>query len=199
MPNISFEYKDYAYFEDKFLKKNHDNLNYWLNNLKDAPILELPTEQTRPVEKNYKGNLLSGRIPDEIQSKLSNLAINIGITDFSLLMSAFSLLIRKYSMQEDFVVGIPSIGRSIEETQDMMGMFVETLPVRIRPEGNKQFSSFAIELHKTILESLDNPYPFESIINKLDLKQQGGRNPLIDVMFTFWEGATQFRLSKVQV
>lgn len=196
LPNISFEYKDYAYFEDKFLKKNHDNLNYWLNNLKDAPILELPTEQTRPVEKNYKGNLLSGRIPDEIQSKLSNLAINIGITDFSLLMSAFSLLIRKYSMQEDFVVGIPSIGRSIEETQDMMGMFVETLPVRIRPEGNKQFSSFAIELHKTILESLDNPYPFESIINKLDLKQQGGRNPLIDVMFTFWEGATQFRLSK---
>lgn len=54
LPNISFEYNDYAYFEDKFLKKNHDNLNYWLNNLKDAPILELPAEQTRPVEKITK-------------------------------------------------------------------------------------------------------------------------------------------------
>ncbi len=196
LPNTSFEYNDYAYFEDNFIKNNSDNLNYWLNNLKDAPILELPVEQTRPIEKNHKGNLLSVRISDEIQSKLSNLAINMGITDFSLLMSAFSLIIRKYSMQEDFVVGIPSIGRSIEETQDMIGMFVETLPVRIRPEGNKQFSSFAIDLHKTILESLDNPYPFDDIINKLNLKQQGVRNPLIDVMFTFWEGATQFRLSK---
>ncbi|MCF6766504.1 amino acid adenylation domain-containing protein [Thiotrichales bacterium 19S3-7] len=193
-PIINYDYKDYAYHETKFINKDRDNLDYWLHQLKNVPILELPTEQPRSIEKNYNGDLISIKVSDELQSRLSDTALNAGITEFTLLMSAFSLLIRKYSMQEDFVIGVPGIGRYLTEFQDMIGMFVDTLPIRVHPQGDKSFIDFSNEIHSKILEALDHVYPFNSIINKLKIKQEGGRNPLIDVMFTFWEGATNFQL-----
>lgn len=102
-----------------------------------------------------------------------------------ILLSSFMVLLHKYSRQEDIVVGSPISGRTHKDTENMLGMFVNTLAMRSNPERNKSFTQLLDEVKTTSLEAFDNQeYPLESLVEEIVEKRDLTRNPLFDVLFT---------------
>ena len=101
-----------------------------------------------------------------------------------ILLASIMILMQKYSRQEDIVIGSPISGRTHKDTEDMMGMFVNTLAMRGKPEGEKTFKNFLEEIKDVSLNAYENQeYPFEELVEAVNIKRDMGRNPLFDVMF----------------
>ncbi len=109
-----------------------------------------------------------------------------GSTLFTTLFSAYVLLLSKYCNQDDIIVGIPVAGRVNSEVEKIVGMFVNTLAIRINNINLKnQFSEFASLVKQNLLGAYENQaYPFEKLVEKLNIDRNIDRNPLFDTMFT---------------
>ncbi|MGX9933703.1 condensation domain-containing protein, partial [Virgibacillus salarius] len=100
------------------------------------------------------------------------------------LLSAYYLLLSKYSGQEDIVIGTPVAGRSHADLQSIIGMFVNTLALRNRVDGNKRYVDFLKAVKENVLLAYENQsYQFEELIERLHINRDASRNPLFDVMF----------------
>ncbi|WP_157243996.1 condensation domain-containing protein, partial [Paenibacillus elgii] len=93
-------------------------------------------------------------------------------------------LLHKYTGQEDVIVGTPIAGRPHADLESIIGMFVNTLALRHYPAGEKTFQDYVQEVKETSLKAFENQdYPFEALVDKLDLKRDMSRHPLFDTMF----------------
>ncbi|KMY31906.1 AMP-binding protein [Lysinibacillus xylanilyticus] len=184
---LKLQYKDFAEWQNKFLKteemKNQEK--YWLNMFGDGiPVLNLPTDYERPAIQSFAGDSLSFKVNEKTTERLRHLTKETGTTMHMVLLSAFYILLSKYSEQEDIVIGIPIAGRSHADLQSIMGMFVNTLALRNKPEGNKMYMDFLKEVKENSLYAHENQnYQFEMLIESLNLVRDTSRNPLFDVMF----------------
>ena len=101
-----------------------------------------------------------------------------------MLLSAYNVLLSKYSGQEDIVVGTPVEGRRHGELRDVIGMFVNTLAIRTRPAGDKTYQEFLAEVAEDLYSAYDNQdYPFEVLVEKAGVPRDTSRSPLFDTMF----------------
>jgi len=100
-------------------------------------------------------------------------------------LSAVMILLGKYSRQEDIVIGSPVSGRTHQDTENMLGMFVNTLAMRGRPVGEKRYEEFLEEVRETCFEAYENQeFPLEDLAEEVTTYRDMSRNPLFDVMFT---------------
>ena len=96
----------------------------------------------------------------------------------------FNVLLNKCTGQKEFVVGTPVSGRTRSEIQDMLGVFINTLPLKFNLIDDFSFTEYVNEVKELVLNSLDNQdFPFEQLVEELDLEKDRSRNPLFDVMF----------------
>ena len=96
-------------------------------------------------------------------------------------LSALMITLSKYSRQEDIVIGSPISGRTHRDTETMLGMFVNTLAMRGRPEGKKTVKEFLAEVKETCLKAYENQeYPFEELVEAVEVRRDISRNPLFD-------------------
>ncbi|GEL05494.1 non-ribosomal peptide synthetase [Rummeliibacillus stabekisii] len=188
LPVLEVHYKEFADWQQKSLSSNaiKKQENYWLNTFKDSvPILELPTDYQRPKEKNYRGSLYHFQLNGALKDRINAYAKESKATLNMVLHSFFSLFISKYSMEKDVVIGIPVSARTIPQVQEMLGMFVNTLAIRTKPDPNKSLPNYLNEVKETLIEALEHQdYPFEELVNKLNLSRDTSRNPLFNVMFS---------------
>ncbi|NFS09656.1 non-ribosomal peptide synthetase, partial [Clostridium botulinum] len=183
---LKLQYKDFAAWQNNFLKSDlmKKQEEYWLSRFSDEiPILNIPTDYERPAIKSFDGDSISFKVNEEITEKLRELAKETGSTIHMILLSAFNILLSKYSGQEDIIVGVPIAGRSNADLENIMGMFVNTLALRNKLEGDKKYIDFLNEVKENSLRAYENQsYQFEALIEKLNLKLDASRNPLFDVM-----------------
>ena len=100
------------------------------------------------------------------------------------LLAAYTVLLAKYTAQEDMIVGIPVEGRLHNDVRDVIGMFVNTLAIRNFPNGEKTFLHFLDEVKENLLKAYENQeYPFEALVEKAHVKRDLSRNPLFDTVF----------------
>lgn len=188
------QFYDYASFESKqegfrFPKKNKE---YWLNHLHgELPILNLATDWQRPVQKSSEGKIVSRNLAPELIKRIRNFCQQYNLTSFHFFFGAFAMLLGKYSNQSDLVIGIPALGRYEPETQDMPGMFVETMPLRVDLAIECSVTEYLTKIKQNIISALEHPYPLEQLTSHLSLKRDASRSVLFDVMFAFWEGASK--------
>ncbi len=101
-----------------------------------------------------------------------------------ILLATYSILLSKYSGQEDVIVGTPIAGRTHADLEALLGMFVNTLAMRNYPASEKTFEEFLSEVKKNALQAYENQdYPFEELVEKLNIPRDRSRNPLFDTMF----------------
>ncbi|MDQ0273893.1 non-ribosomal peptide synthetase, partial [Cytobacillus purgationiresistens] len=201
---LPFQYKDYAVWQQD---EQHSNellrqRNFWLNQFDSIPDpLELPIKDIRPSNQSFQGKRLTGKIDPILSGKLNKLAHENESSLYMLLLASYNILLSKYSGQEDIVIGSPASGRTHEEIQDMIGVFVNMLPMRNHPEGLKTFQTFLQEVKKQTLTALEHQdYPFEDLIEKLEIKRDTSRHPLFDVTLVHQNmEQTQFKLDKTLV
>ena len=112
------------------------------------------------------------------------MAIEYETTIYMILLAAFNILLSKYTGQQDIVFGTPSAGRIHPDLQNVIGLFVNTLPMRNSMTNNKAFNEFLREVKENTLAALENQdYQFEELVVSLGIKTDMSRNPLFDVMF----------------
>src|SRR5699024_9249291 len=100
------------------------------------------------------------------------------------LLAAYTVLLHKYTGQDDITVGSPSAGRVDESLHNVVGMFVNTLVMRNYPSDEVIFKDFLAEVKKNTLEAFENQdYPLEDLISKVVSKRDMSRKPLFDTMF----------------
>ncbi|AIG26684.1 non-ribosomal peptide synthase/polyketide synthase [Brevibacillus laterosporus] len=188
LPALSIQYKDFANWQQKMFTSDEMQKQemYWLENLSgDLPVLQMPTDYPRPPVYSYDGDNVPFTVDKELSSALRQLAMETGTTMYMVLLAALQVTLAKYSGQNDILIGSPIAGRPHTDLQQIVGMFVGTLVMRGFPEAEKRFSSFLAEIKDTALHAYENQdYPFEVLIEKLDLKRDMSRNQLFDVMFT---------------
>ena len=103
-------------------------------------------------------------------------------------ISVLSLLLSRYYGSEDVVIGIPASCRTHADTENIVGMLVNTLPVRMAPAGEKRFADYIDEVRHIIMDALNNQeYPFNTIVEELHAERAQGRNPLFDVFFNYYD------------
>ncbi|MCP3738294.1 amino acid adenylation domain-containing protein [Rossellomorea sp. BNER] len=204
LPDLRIQYKDFAVWQQEWMQSEHCRRQekYWLDSFSDEiPDLELPTDYVRPEVQNFAGSHESFVLNDELTRSLKKLASKTGTTLYMLLLTAYNLLLYKYSKQSEVIVGTPVVGRSHADIQSVMGMFVNTLAIRNHPEGHKRVVDFVHEVKAQALAAYDHAdYPFEMLVEKLSLQRDTSRNPLFQAMFTMQDfGSNGLHLDGVQV
>ncbi|WHY11349.1 plipastatin non-ribosomal peptide synthetase PpsC [Bacillus subtilis] len=187
LPALRIQYKDYAVWQEGF--KTGDTYKtqeaYWLKQLEgELPVLDLPADHARPPVRSFAGDKVSFTLDQEVASGLHKLARENGSTLYMVLLAAYTAFLSRLSGQEDIIVGSPIAGRPHKDLEPILGMFVNTLALRTRPEGGKPFVQYLQEVRETALEAFEHQdYPFEELVDKLELTRDMSRNPLFDVMF----------------
>ncbi|MCY8185278.1 amino acid adenylation domain-containing protein [Bacillus inaquosorum] len=186
LPALHIQYKDYAVWQEEFKKGDAYQTQeaYWLKQLEgELPVLDLPADHTRPPVRSFAGDKVSFTLDQEAASGLHKLARENGSTLYMVLLAAYTALLSRLSGQEDIIVGSPIAGRPHKDLEPILGMFVNTLALRIRPEGGKPFVEYLQEVRETALEAYEHQdYPFEELVDKLGVTRDMSRNPLFDAM-----------------
>ncbi|MRN52282.1 non-ribosomal peptide synthetase [Paenibacillus monticola] len=204
LPGLSVQYKDYTEWQRQHLLSDEykQKEQYWLNHLGgEIPALNLPLDYGRPSIQSFDGDFVHFSIHSADYENLKALAAATETTMFMLIYCAFCVLMAKYSGQEEIIVGTVSAGRSRPEIQGVLGMFVNTLPVRTFPDKHKTFVEYLLESKQTLLDSYHNQdYPLEDIIESLNLTRDASRNPLFDVFVAFEnESKRELKVNDIEI
>ncbi|MEW9702963.1 amino acid adenylation domain-containing protein, partial [Paenibacillus sp. SI8] len=187
LPELAVQYKDFAVWQHESLQseKLKQQEAYWLNALAgEIPQLELPTDFARPAVQSFEGDHITLKAESGILEGVKRIAAETGTTLYMVLLAAYNVLLSKYSGKDDILVGTPTAGRTHADVEGIMGMFVGTLAMRNQPEGDKTFTQFLAEVRLNALQAYTHQeYPFETLLEKLNIVRDISRNPLFDTMF----------------
>ncbi|HVS80634.1 MAG TPA: amino acid adenylation domain-containing protein [Pyrinomonadaceae bacterium] len=187
LPQLPIQYADFALWQRSWLQGPTlaRQLDYWKQKLADAPTaLDLPADYSRPVTRNCNGAQLSVSLSDALSNSIRMLSQGENATLFMTLLAAFQALLFRYSKQEDIVVGSPIAGRTMLETENLIGAFVNTLVFRGDASGNPTFREFLVRTRETVLGAFSHQdLPFEKLVEELNPERKIDRSPLFQVMF----------------
>ena len=188
---LRLQYKDFACRELQPAASGEitGQEEYWSRQFKQpVPVLELPTDYERPAELSFEGDTLLLTVGREEIAGLKKLADAENATLYMVLLSILYILLGKIGKQEDIVIGTNTSGRRYPEQENVIGMFVNTLPLRNRLDGDQTFTRFLEEVKKNTLTAFENQdYPFDRLVETMGGDRDSTRNPLFDILFQFFE------------
>ncbi|NOQ27796.1 MAG: amino acid adenylation domain-containing protein [Bacteroidales bacterium] len=160
------------------------NSKFWEQKFSgELPVLDIPTDFSRPIIKDTKGNVLYFKIEEDDFILLDEVMKSTGTTLNMILIACYNVLLHKYTGQEDIIIGVVSSGRELSDVKDLMGLLIETTPFRNFPKPNKTLGLFIQEVKDCIINTFDNqPFPFEKILELPSNKKDYSRNPIFDTM-----------------
>ncbi|WP_199609984.1 MupA/Atu3671 family FMN-dependent luciferase-like monooxygenase [Flocculibacter collagenilyticus] len=186
LPALPVQYLDYASWQHQHLTATalEPQLFYWQKQLADLPAIHsLPLDFTRPVQQSFTGDRVTCTLPNRITTELNQLAQTQNVTLFILLHTAFSVLLSRFSNQQDIVVGTPVANRRKPELETLIGYFANTLVLRLAV-GDVTFSELLQQAKTVNLAALENQdVPFEMLVERLSPERTASYTPLFQVMF----------------
>ncbi|MBC5891007.1 non-ribosomal peptide synthetase, partial [Bacillus pumilus] len=181
---LKLQYQDYAVWQEQqdFQKEEA----FWLQEFSgDLPALQLLTDYQRPAVQSFAGDRVIKEIDGTLKGQLQDLAAKHHTTLYTVLLSAYYTLLAKYTGQKEFVVGTPASGRVHADLDDMIGMFVQTLALRSEVDPNATMSQLIEQVKEKTMHAFEHQqYPFERLLEKLNVPRDFSRHPLFDTVFT---------------
>ncbi|NEP86223.1 MAG: amino acid adenylation domain-containing protein [Okeania sp. SIO2C2] len=185
LPELPIQYADFAYWQREWFAGGvlEKQLNYWKKQLTGvSPVLKLPTDYPHPAKPTFKGGSKSFQINLDLTRKLRQLSKESESTLFMTLLSAFFVLLSRYSGQLDLVVGSPIANRNRGEIESLIGMFVNTLVLRADLSDNPTFQELLNQVRETTLEAYAHQdFPFEKLVEQLKIQRNLSHNPLVQI------------------
>ena len=182
----TMRYSDFAVWQ-RDLPESHfaAQRSAWRSILDGAPAaLDLPTDRPRLPDARYEGARREILLPHELSGGLHALAEAERATFFMVLLAAFYALLFRLAGQEDIVVGTPVANRTTSATRNMVGCFINILPLRVRLDGEMSFRALLAQVRETVSEALGNQdLPFDRIVALQQVPRDTGHQPLFQVMF----------------
>ncbi|AIQ12432.1 non-ribosomal peptide synthetase [Paenibacillus durus] len=200
---LSVQYKDYSQWQHERERQGSldEQEKYWLLTLSgELPQLQMPLDDVRPAVQNYEGGRILFEVNQSMTRRLKHLAEQNGVTLYMLLMAAYTVLLSKYTGQKDLIVGTPIAGRPHDELKPIIGLFTNTLATRHYPESDLIFTQYLNHVRTHILSVFENQdYPFDMLVESLNLPINRSRNPVFDTMFDLqYASDFQFKLGDLK-
>jgi amino acid adenylation domain-containing protein/non-ribosomal peptide synthase protein (TIGR01720 family) len=186
LSELTVRYPDYAIWQRANLQGDllASKLAYWEQKLVGVDTLQLPADHQRPAEQSTNGALFEFEISREVTSGLHRLSVQNGVSLYMTLLSAFNVLLYRYSGQEDLCVGSPIANRNQPEIAELIGFFVNTLAIRSNLKAEMTFTSLLVQVKQTMLEAYEHQdVPFEKVVEAVVKERDLSRSPLFQVMF----------------
>jgi amino acid adenylation domain-containing protein len=187
LPALPVQYADYALWQREHLRGEmlERQLSYWRERLAGAPeLLELPTDRPRPAMQTFRGAGERIELHGELLERLRALGRSEGATLYMVVLSAFQVLLSRYSGSEDIVVGSPMAGRTRTEVAGLIGFFVNTVVLRTDLSGNPGFREVLRRAREVTLGAYEHEeLPFEKLVAELQPERSLGHSPLFQVSF----------------
>ena len=204
LPPLSIQYADFAAWQRKWLggKFLEQQAAYWQEKLQGAPpLLELPTDRPRPAQQSFRGKTLAFTIDQATTRKLNHFSQQQKATPFMTLLGVFALLLQRYSSQHDILIGTPIAGRTQPAVERLIGLFINTLVMRVDFSTGLTGSALIEQVRQTALDAYEHQdLPFERLIDLLHLERNRSYNPVFQVMFAMQPSdPDQLRLAELQV
>lgn len=183
---LPLSYADYAYWERQQLV-DPTHLAYWKKQLAgELPILKLPTDHTRMGKPSFAGAFSVQAFSTQLSAQLSQLCQQNNTTLFVLLLTAYKVLLYKYTGQKDIIVGTPFSNRDQLALQQLIGFFNDTLVLRSDLSKTPSFEQLLQEVRSMVLTAFTHKKtPFEVLVRELSPERATSANPLFQVMFLF--------------
>ena len=207
LPPLPIQYADFAAWQRGSSESDLDwDLDYWRGQLAGLPALELPLDHPRPQVLGFRGAHADVDVPANVASGARVLAAREGATLFMVALAAFAAVLGRHSGQDDIVVGTPVAGRSRSELEPLIGLFLNTVVLRIDLSGDPSFRELIGQVRKVAVAAFDRQHaPFERIVEELRPDRDLGRNPLFQVLFQLYTphdakaGAAAEQMETIQV
>ena len=186
LPKLSIQYADFACWQRESLTEHQlkSQLEYWKKQLSDSlPLLELPTDRTRPSEQTFRGGRQRFHARADLTEKLLELSQREGATLYMTLLATLATLLFRYSSQEEIDIGTPVSQRNLVETESLIGPFLNVVVLGIKLQNNPTFRDLLSQVRQTVLEAFVNQdVPYAQVLETIQPERQLSYNPLFQVM-----------------
>ncbi|MBC7888347.1 MAG: amino acid adenylation domain-containing protein [Ferruginibacter sp.] len=181
---LAIQYKDYAAWHSAAFEMQGQ---YWKSLYeKEIPVLNFPVDFERPAVLTFFGAMLKLRLTVSLTQDLRRKAIEHNMSLNNLLFAGYGLLVGRYSNQEEVVVGSLSSGRSHVDLENLIGVFINFLPVKLSPRKELSLSTYLDNSHQSLVNAYNNQdYPFDLMVDDCIRQRDISRNPFFDTMVNF--------------
>ncbi|MGE5411783.1 MAG: amino acid adenylation domain-containing protein, partial [Clostridiales bacterium] len=187
LPPLNIQYADYSIWQRELLKNEKfytELIHYWKEKLENINTTTLESDFTRPEVQSFNGKHIVTRLKPEITSKLEELAGKNNVTPFMLLLSAFNLLLYKYTGQTDIIVGTPVANRDHPDIENLIGFFVNTIVLRTQFSESDSFTHLLDKVRETTLGAYSHQQmPFNKLVEEINPERNTSHTPLFQIMF----------------
>ena len=186
LPTLPIQYGDFAVWEARRLAgpEAEGHVAYWKERLAGIEPLELPTDLARPATQTYHGDYVELTVDREVTDALGELSRRCGGTLFMTLLAAYQVFLSRHSRQDDFAVGASVAGRSAPELEDVIGMFINMLPLRADLSADPTFAELLEATQRSVLDGFEHAdVPFAKVVQELGLVRDVSRSPVFQAMF----------------
>ena len=195
LPELRIQYKDYAVWQQEQIKNGafDQHKMFWKNKFAgEIPLLDLPTEKIRPKTKTYNGYRIGAYISEQASTDFETFCKINGGSLYIGLVALWNVLFYKYTNQKRIVIGTPVAGRSHVDLDDQVGFFINTLPLINTIDPLMSFNELFDEIKTNTLEAFDHQeYPFDSLVDDLNLSRNPSRSAIFDVILGLPETETR--------
>ncbi|KAB1947184.1 amino acid adenylation domain-containing protein [Micromonospora sp. ALFpr18c] len=186
LPALPVQYGDFAVWEARELAgpAARRHLDWWKDRLTGITPLELPLDLPRPATQTYRGDFVEFTVDRATTEGLAALTRAYGGTLFMTLLAAYQVFLARHAGQDDFAVGASVAGRSAPELEDVVGMFVNMLPLRAELAGDPTFTELLHRTRRAVLDGFEHAeVPFARVVHELGLPRDVSRSPVFQAMF----------------
>jgi FkbH-like protein len=189
LPALPIQYADYAQWQRHWLQGEvlERQLSYWREQLSGAaPVLELPTDRPRLAVQSHRGASLGMGLDAQLSGQLKVFAREQRVTVFAVLLTSLNILLSRWSNQRDIVIGTVSAGRTTPESEQMIGCFINMLPIRTVLSPTEPAAELLRRSMSNIVRIQECQHcPFDVMVKALNPRRTLSHNPVFNVALVF--------------
>lgn len=186
LPDLTIQYGDYAIWQRQQSESAValKQMDYWKDQLRDLPVLDFPVDRLRPRSPTHNSNIRSVLLPVGLTDAIREVSNRHGATFFNTVMAALAIVLHRYTGQLDFGVGTQFAGRTSEEVERLVGMFINTVVLRMDLTGDPSFADFLGRVKESGAQSIANQdLRFEQLLRELRPRDYPSHHTLFSVNF----------------
>jgi amino acid adenylation domain-containing protein len=189
LPVLDIQYKDFAAWQKEQLENNafDHHKKYWLQTLSgEKAVLDLPGQKIRPRVMTNNGQTLKTLLTSALTSKFENYCKTNGGTLFVGVLTVWNILLYRYTNQKDIIIGSPILGRDQVDLENQIGLYFNSIVIRNQMNPEENFDQVFSKVRDAMFENIKHQmYPFDILLDDLNIKGDPSRNPLYDVMLSY--------------
>jgi len=198
LPELPVQYADFAVWQRELIQGDvlEGHLDYWRKQLAGAPVtITLPTDRSRPAVQSYRGETRTVMLPNDLAEAIRSFNQREGVTLYMTLLAALQTLLFRYTGQDDIVVGSPIANRNYAEIENLIGFFVNAMPMRTKLTGDPSFREVLARVKEAALGAYAHQdLPFEKLVEEFDPQRNLASNPMFQVVLVL-QNAPKYALN----